>query len=465
MIKIIIRKIYWIIGGGIVLVAAFVIVGISAYQSTHFNAHVTVNGTQVGGMTPDQAVKKLSKETLKNELYIGNKRILNGKDTKTGFAAGDLGHFQKLLKQQWTWWPSGAERHFTLLPENTNRYPMETMKKEAEAKIQALNKTLKAPKDAEAVLANGRIQVTPSVPGNQYNIRKLLNAYELQKYSSVIRLKPVFLEPIKASSVIVKNEKKKLQNLMGRSVSYQLQGKTYEFKAADLIRNARVSKDMKYTIDTSEIKGKLAGLNKTYSTLNKDFAFRTHSGKTISVRGQSYGWAMNVSQETKRMKQAFLKGTRLLKAYNIYGYGYSTYGIGYHTIANHGIGDSYAEVSIGDQRVWIYKNGRMVLTTHVVTGRHNTHEDTPKGLWYIEYKQSPSILRGSEAGNQNYAVKVHYWAPFTLGGVGFHDAGWRRNWSSTAYLTQGSGGCVNTPPKVMGRLFSYLEQNEPVIVY
>ncbi|WP_010632174.1 L,D-transpeptidase family protein [Sporolactobacillus vineae] len=441
------------------------IAGISYHQATHFNAHVTVNGTPVGGMTPDQAVKKLSSETLRNELYIGNKLILNGKDTKTGFNAGDLAHFQKLLKQQWTWWPSGAKRHFSLLPEKTNRYPLETMKKEAEAKIKALNKTLKAPKDAEAVLVNGRIQITPSVAGNQYNIRKLLKAYEFQKYSGIIRLKPVLLEPVKADSTIVKNEKKKLQNLLGQSVSYQLQGKPFEFKAADLIRNAQVSKDLKYTIDTREIKGKLAELNKTYSTLNKDFAFRTHSGGTISVRGQSYGWALNVSQEARRVEQAFVKGTRSLKAYNVYGVGYSTYGIGYHTTANHGIGFSYAEVSIRDQRVWIYKNGRMVLTTHVVTGRHNTHEDTPKGLWYIEYKQSPSVLRGSEAGNLNYAVKVKYWAPFTMGGVGFHDAGWRRNWSSAAYLTQGSGGCVNTPPEVMGQLFGYLEQNEPVVVY
>lgn len=416
-------------------------------------------------MTPDQAVKKLSTVTLKNELYIGSTLILNGKDTKTGFTAGDLPHFQTLLKKQWTWWPSAAERHFSLLPVKTNRYPMETMKKEAESKIQALNKTLKAPKDAQAVLSNGQLRIIPSVNGNQYNTGKLLNAYEHQKYSSVIRLRPVLLEPVRADSVIVKNEQKKLQQLKTQTVSYQLQGKPFEFKAAELIRNANVSKTMKYTIDPSGIITKLAALNRTYSTLNKDFAFQTHSGATISVRGQTYGWALSVSDEAKRIEQALLTGTRSLKAYNVYGLGYSTYGIGYHTTANHGIGFTYAEVSLKDQRIWIYKNGQMVLTTRVVTGRHDTNEDTPKGLWYIEYKQSPSVLKGSEAGDPHYSVKVKYWAPFTLGGVGFHDAGWRTNWSATAYLNQGSGGCVNTPPKVMGQLYQSLEQNEPVIVY
>lgn len=461
----IIRKIYWIISGSVVLAALLVFAGISYYQTTHFNHHVTINGTNVGGMTADQALKKLSTVTLKNELYVGGSLILNGKDTKTGFAAGDLSHFQTLLKKQWTWWPSAAERHFALLPEKTNRYPMQTMKQEAELKIKELNKTLKAPKDAQAVLKNSRIEIIPSVAGNQYNTKELLKAYELQKYSSVIRLHPVLLKPIKADSIIVKNEQKKLQKLLQQSVSYQLQSKPYEFRAADLIRNASVSKNMKYTLDTSGITAKLADLNRTYSTLNKDFIFRTHSGATISVRGQSYGWALNVSQETKRIEQAFLQGMDSLKAYNVYGYGYSTYGIGYHTTANNGIGYSYAEVSIKDQRVWIYKNGQLVLTTNVVTGKHMTHEDTPTGLWYIEYKQSPSVLKGSEVGDPHYSVKVKYWAPFTMGGVGFHDAGWRQNWSSTAYLSQGSGGCVNTPPKVMPDLYNSLVQNEPVIVY
>jgi Uncharacterized protein conserved in bacteria len=416
-------------------------------------------------MTVNQAVKKLSAATLKNELYVGKALILNGKDTKTGFAAADFSHFQDLLKKQWTLWPSAKKVQFALLPEKTNRYPMQTMKQEAVLKIRALNKTLKAPRDAQAVLRNGRIIIIPSVDGNQYNTKELLKAYEGQKYSSVIRLNPVLLKPVRADSVIVKNEKKKLQMLMQQSVSYQLQSKPYEFKASDLIRNASVSKNMKVTLDTGGIAAKLAALNRTYSTLNKDFLFRTHSGATISVRGQTYGWALSVSEETKRIEQAFLQGTDSLKAYNVYGLGYSTYGIGYHTTANHGIGYSYAEVSIKDQRIWIYKNGQMVLTTNVVTGKHVTQEDTPTGLWYIEYKQSPSVLKGSEAGNPHYSVKVKYWAPFTLGGVGFHDAGWRQNWSSTAYLSQGSGGCVNTPPKVMGQLYNSLEQNEPVIVY
>lgn len=51
-------------------------------------------------------------------------------------------------------------------------------------------------------------------------------------------------------------------------------------------------------------------------------------------------------------------------------------GCGYETTANNGIGDTYAEVSIADRQIWIYKDGKLVVTTNVVTGKHSTGEDT-----------------------------------------------------------------------------------------
>lgn len=38
-----------------------------------------------------------------------------------------------------------------------------------------------------------------------------------------------------------------------------------------------MSKDMKVTIDASDIKKKITEINNAKSTLNKDFSFKTHS--------------------------------------------------------------------------------------------------------------------------------------------------------------------------------------------
>lgn len=419
----------------------------------------------MGGLTADQTIKKLKALVLKNEVYIGDKLIVNEKGTKAGFTNNDLPAVRSLLKKQQTWWPSSVARDYPLVPSKAENERSQKLRGEVAAKIALMNKSLKAPVDARASLNQGRILISKSVDGEQYDTAELLKDYDQHEYYSVIHLKAVRSVPIKADSPIVKNEKKKLQDLVQKSVAYQVQNTAYTLKASDLIKNATVSKDMKLTIDTSGLANKVAAINRSQSTLDKNFQFKTHSGSVISVKGQSYGWALDVPAETKRIQDALEKGDTSLRAYNVYGVGYSTYGIGYHVTANHGIGDTYAEVSIEQQRIWIYQNGQLKVTTNVVTGRQDTHEDTPRGVWYIMYKQSPSTLVGSESGDPHYSVKVKYWAPFTDSGCGFHDAYWRNNWASNAYLAQGSGGCVNTPPKVMKQVYDNLTQNEPVVIY
>lgn len=453
------------IAGGLAIVLLLICGGIGYYQSARFNPHVSINGLDVGGMTAEQVQEKLATWTLKNDVYIGDERIYDGKDTKAVFTEEDLPEIRQLLKKQRTWFPSSEKKAYTLMPGRTDRYRTETLRQEVSEKLKEINQKLKAPKDAQAALKDGKITVSKSEKGEQYDLNKLLKDYDRQDYKSEIRLEPVRLQPILEDSEIVKNETGKLQELLGRSVDYRLQDKTHHLTAGELIKQATVSKEMKVTVEADELRDKVAEINQEQSTLHKNFAFKTHSGREISVKGGSYGWALDVDKETERIKTAFEKGEGAIQAEHIYGEGYSTYGIGYDNTTNHGIGHTYVEVSISEQRMWVYKNGKAVLTTHVVTGRHDTHEDTPKGVWYVMYKESPSILEGSEAGNPHYRVKVSYWAPFTMSGCGFHDAGWRTNWSKDAYLKHGSGGCVNIPPNVMDTVYASVSQNDPVIVY
>lgn len=339
------------------------------------------------------------------------------------------------------------------------------MKKLVEEKLVSMNEKLKAPQDAMAKLEQGKIVISKSVDGKQYDVTSLLKDYDKQKHKSEIHLKSAYIQPIKENDPIIKKEEKALQNLLTQSVDYKVQNEVYSLKAKDLIQNASMSKDMKVTIDASEIKNKVAEINKDKSTLHKDFAFKTHSGSVISVKGQGYGWALDVEKETKQVGQAFEKGEKSLSASNIHGNGWEKEGIGYKTTSNNGIGDTYAEVSIADQQIWIYKDGKLVVTTNVVTGKHSTGEDTSPGVWYVLYKRTPYTLRGSAVGKADYAVKVDYWVPFTNSGQGFHDAGWRKDWGNNAYLTGGSGGCVNLLPNVAKTVYDSLNTYDPVIVY
>ncbi|WP_042355704.1 L,D-transpeptidase family protein [Bacillus rubiinfantis] len=459
------RKSKIIMMTSLIVVVAALFAWVQYRQATKFNANITINETKVGGMTAEQALKKLSGTVLKNEVYLGKQQIYNGKNTKMGFTKKDLPHIQQLLKKQQTFWPSSKEKEYSIVPGAEDQYRSKILKHKVKAKLIAMNKNLKAPVDAEARLEQGKFIVTPSKKGDKYDVAKLMTAYQKQRYNSEIHLKPVLIQPITAKSPIVNKEKQRLEKLLQQTIQYQVQDKVYTLKASELIENAAISKHMKIKVDSNRIKDKITEINKLQSTLYKNFTFKTHSGSTITVKGESYGWAIDEKDEAKMLATAFAKGKEKVKAENIYGIGWTTRGTGYQITTNGGIGNTYAEVSIKEQRIWIYQEGKLVASSNVVTGRHDTGEDTPPGVWYIMYKESPSILQGSEVGNPNYSVKVQYWAQFTNGGVGFHDASWRSNWTSSAYLHHGSGGCVNTPQSAIKLVYDHLTQYEPVVVY
>ncbi|MGG3471008.1 L,D-transpeptidase family protein [Neobacillus pocheonensis] len=449
----------------IFIIVLFIVAG-SYYQATHFNSEIKINNIKVGGMTADQALKTLKTTVLKNVVYVRDQQILNGKDTKMGFTEKDLTDVKKLLKSQRTFFPSSKAKDYSLMPSNQDQYRYQTLKKQVEEKLLAMNKSLKAPQDAVVRLEQGKIVVANSISGEQFDVASLLKVYEKTEYISEIRLNPVYIQPIKEDSEFIKNQQKKLEEFLAQTVDYKVQDKVFTLKAGELIKNASISKDLQIKLDDEgDIKKKIAEINNSQSTLNKNFTFKTHSGSVISVKGKDYGWAIDVEKEVPRIKAAIEKGEKSVSAASIYGNGWKGEGYGYEAITNNGIGDSYAEVSIAEQRIWIYKNGKLVVTTNVVTGTHSTHHDTSPGVWYILYKQTPAVLTGRENGKITYQVDVNYWAPFTNDGQGFHDASWRGNWGSKAYLTAGSHGCVNTPPSIMKKVYDNLSANEPVVVY
>ena len=126
---------------------------------------------------------------------------------------------------------------------------------------------------------------------------------------------------------------------------------------------------------------------------------------------------------------------------------------------NNDIGDTYIEVDMGAQHMWAYKDGALVIDTDVVTGNISRHYGTPAIVAQIQYKDRNAVLRGD-----NYATPVKYWMPF-YGNYGIHDASWRREFGGTVYLTNGSHGCVNTPPAAMKVIFETMDSGTPVVLY
>ena len=116
-------------------------------------------------------------------------------------------------------------------------------------------------------------------------------------------------------------------------------------------------------------------------------------------------------------------------------------------------------VDVSEQRAIFYKNGMRVLADNCVTGDAKKGYHTTVGIHQIIFMDTNRTLKGSYG-----EAFVKYWMRFTAGGQGLHDAGWRRNFGSQIYVSNGSHGCVNLPRETAATIFANSYVGMPVIV-
>lgn len=123
------------------------------------------------------------------------------------------------------------------------------------------------------------------------------------------------------------------------------------------------------------------------------------------------------------------------------------------------IEDHYVEVDIHNQVMTYVKDGKVLVTTDVVTG-NTWGYPTPTGLYKVENKDTNCWLSGAD-----YNVHVDYWVGFVGYTYGLHDADWRTKFGGDNYVMNGSHGCVNTPKEPMAKIFENIEVGVPVLVH
>lgn len=401
-----------------------------------------------------QSRKELRKHNNRSNLYL----IIIGVIIIVGIIAGAVFHNRKVASQR-------REQNFTSKHFNPNVTIYGV--KVAKLTVDKATKKINAEANNVVFLRNKKI-----ILKRDANI-KTIDKQTVKEYFDKQHTDLINKQKYTYPSASLKTAKAKLEKLKNTSVTYDIADKKFILNADDLIDEVTY-KDGQYKFtDTKKLTAKLEEINKQVQTLKKSYKFMVPVGnkakaKTITVTNESYGWGIYIKKAKQAVEKAFANGTSQIDGSKyIYGEGYSTYAHGYGK-SNNGIGNNYAVVSIKDQELWIVRKGQVVVHLNdIVTGtlEGSGNNQTPKGVWYIMYKQSPSILRGYNDDGSKYASKVQYWMPFTLSGCGFHDASWRSDWSKTAYLRGGSHGCVNIRPAEIRHVWNNIQTNEPVIVY
>ncbi|WP_253940766.1 L,D-transpeptidase family protein [Fundicoccus ignavus] len=200
----------------------------------------------------------------------------------------------------------------------------------------------------------------------------------------------------------------------------------------------------------------LGSLNEAYATYDDYRYFESTLQGGVQLVPGTLGWSIDRESELAWILEDLYAGESVVREPMIVGSGYNG--------SLDDIGSSYIEVDILNQTMFVYLEGELVLSTPVVTGQIGT--TTIPGAYSIWNMETPSELVGyNPRTERDYVQPVQYWMGFDDTGQGIHDANWQPYFGGDAYLTNGSLGCVNTPPDVMPLVFEYAYMGMPVIVF
>lgn len=455
------RKKGGLIAGVAIAVLAVIYFAGAAFYHGHFFAGTTINGVAAGNRSP-AAVQ----ETVQNKAAT-YRLVLRGKDNHVEkVTAGALGiaykgdaALQKLLTGQNSFaWPAmffRKDQHAV----SALRYDETKMDRVVSMLNLVTGDQVTDAQNARPVVeADGSVRIRDAVTGNQLDKARLkaaiLKAVATGDETIDLKKDRCYVEPkYQKDSPAVKRAAKVMRRYAKAKITY-LFGTDSEVVDSKVFGSwLTVDGDMHVTVDEAKAADYLYQLALRTNTAYGKHTFKTTGGNTITVNGGSYGWRIDREAELKQLI-VDIKSSKAVNREPAYKQRGKTRKSIYEDIGN-----SYVEVSIAQQHMWVYKDGRQVVSTAVVTGNTAAGHGTTPGVYYIAYKARHATLKG-----EDYKTPVSYWMPFN-GGQGIHDSWWRGAYGGTIYRGGGSHGCVNTPPGQVPAVYANVETGTPVVVY
>ncbi|WP_125982593.1 L,D-transpeptidase family protein [Loigolactobacillus iwatensis] len=440
----------------VILLGIYIVKGMQ-YRNT-FLPRTSVAGLSIGGKTTTQANTAL-KEHFHNQSFTfmdGTKKVGSFKGKDAGVTPNFKESLTTLQASQNPWlWPLHLLTGGNVSAEQSLDLNNQTFNQFFNTTNEQLNKGRKASQDATVAKRNNGFVVTKAVYGNQLASAKLKASIKssLTSGNTTVQLKNDYTKPaVTGSAAQLKTAKTKLEKIHAEKITYKINGKTLQVPAAT-IYDWETYNNGKVAVDTAKVKQYVVGLNNRYATYIKSIEFNSTKQGKVKVPAGNYGWSIKTSSESAALASEVLKEKDFTREP-------VTVGIGY---GKDGIGNTYVEVDKSAQHMWVYKNGKSVLDTDVVTGKPG--QDTPSGVYFVWNKQRNTKLTGKNDNGSAYSSAVSYWMPVDYTGVGIHDASWQPTFGGDWYKTHGSHGCINTPPTTMAKVYADVALDTPVIIF
>jgi lipoprotein-anchoring transpeptidase ErfK/SrfK len=316
--------------------------------------------------------------------------------------------------------------------------------------------TIIEPKNASFSYVDGHYNVVEAVYGNKLDKERLYDqvSQALLNEQREIDLEAArcYIQPQYHSNspkIIEVNET--LNRYVATSITYIFGNDQEVLDGAVISEWLTVDENFEIIVDEDKVEGYISELSNQYDTAGRTRTFVTSLGETIQVSGGDYSEPINISAEAQDVISTIKQGLTRVKE-PVYGQNTVSYG-------NADIGNTYVEINLTQQHIWFYKEGSLIVDGDIVTGDVRKGDATPPGVYRLKYKVKNVVLRGP-----GYASPVRFWMPFN-GGIGMHDANWKRSFGGEIYKTNGSHGCINCPDGVAEAIYNNIDAGTPVICY
>lgn len=447
-----------------ILIAYVVLLGLiyaggAFYYSKHFYSGSKINGLDSAGKTVEEVEREMEEQILSYELTLKQRE-----DKTESIHASKIGmkyikddKIAELKKQQnpFTWFLAFAHtKDYTMSA--TTSYDKEAVYAEVDALMCFQEENIVKPVDAHLEVTENGYEIIPETSGTELDKEKVkqavLEAIDSGKTELDLEKAGCYLNPkVFSTDEILAKQREQGNLLLNTTV-------TVDFADRQEVINKDVMKDWletdeagNVTLSQEKVREYVQQLKYKYDTFGSARQFKTATGETITVSGGDYGWVIAPNDTTAKIIEAVKSGQpQNIEPEYIYR--------AYRREADE-IGNTYVEISLEKQKMWFFKDGQLLVDTDIVTGNHNNGWDTHTGVYAIMYKERDATLVG-----EGYNSSVSYWLPF-YANTGIHDASWRSTFGGSEYISNGSHGCVNTPPANAEKIYNNIEKGVPVVVY
>ncbi len=448
-----------IIAGSIVGGLLLIYIIFSVYFMSHFFFRSTVNGVPSSGKSASGMVDKIKEAAKDYSLDVIDE---DGTDIKIASNDIDMNidvtedKLSELFKEQngfaWVKYIFTDKDYVSPAIISLNNEKLNNKL----TSLKCLTRETTTPTENAKVVFNGNeFVIEPEKYGNTVEINDLTNKVTMAIY----KFQPVFdvakegylLPAVLSTDPTLNKSLANLNKVKDIKITYETGNEPYTIPK-DTIATFFGSDNMgEITYNEDAILGFVKEMAGKYNTAGKAKNLHTSYGADVTVSGGDYGWKIDNAGEKNQLIEDLKEGNDVKREF-----------VYKQKAASHGAndyGDSYIEINLTAQHMFLHKNGSVVLESDIVSGNPYKGNATPTGAYGIYYCDKDAILRG-----EGYETPVAYWMPFN-GGVGLHDATWQSSFGGQRYKFNGSHGCINLPLNVAASVFSQVSSGFPVLVY